>query len=103
MKYLKNKTLANISPADHIDYTLLWQFVIATCGIVTSVIYTVNKYFTDKAKNNQKFIESVVKATIESSLSSYQNEFKEFKKEMQVEVAHFNRTVINIYDEMRKG
>jgi hypothetical protein len=102
MESLKNRTLTNVIPPDHIDYTLLWQFVIATCGIVSTVIYTVNKYFANKAKEKEEFIANVVKATIESSLLEYKNEFKDFKKEMSGEVAHFNRTVIEIYSEIRK-
>lgn len=100
MEHLKNKTLT--TPPDHIDYTVLWQFIIATAGIVTSVIYTVNKYFASRDKDKQEFITNVVKATIESSLSEYRSEFKAFKGEMQGQVTHFNKTVIDIYDELRK-
>lgn len=100
MEHLKNKTLT--TPPDHIDYTLLWQFIIATAGIVTSVIYTVNKYFASRDRDKQEFITNVVKATIESSLTEYRSEFKSFKQEMQGQVTHFNKTVIDIYDELRK-
>lgn len=103
MKYLKNKALANVLPTDHIDYTLLWQFVIAAVTIAAAVIHTVNKYFEAQKQSKQEFIANVVKATIESSLAEYRNEFKDFKNKMDGEVRHFNQTVIDIYDEMRKG
>lgn len=105
MEHLKDKTLTNLP--DHVDYTLLWQFVIATAGIVTTVIYTVNKYFAAKDKEKQEFIESVVKATIDSSLTRYQTEYRseinEFKREMNIQVASFNKTVVDIYKEIRKA
>lgn len=100
MEHLKNKTLT--TPADHIDYTILWQFVIATAGIVTAIIHTVNKYFASRAKEKQEFITNVVKATIESSLAEYKAEFHNFKSEMQGQVTQFNKTVIDIYTEIRK-
>lgn len=103
MESLKNKTLATVPPPDHIDYTLLWQFVIATVGIVVAIWRTVDKYFESRAKDKQEFIANVVKATIESSLTEYRNEFKDFKNKMDGEIRHFNETVINIYDEMRKS
>lgn len=101
MESLKNKTLAT-PPPDHIDYTLLWQFLIATVGIVVAIWRTIDKYFESRAKDKQEFIANVVKATIESSLAEYKNEFKDFKTKMDSEVAHFNRTVIEIYSEIRK-
>lgn len=105
MEHLKNKALT--APADHIDYTLLWQFVIATAGIVTTVIYTVNKYFASREKDKQDFIEGVVKATIDSSLSRYQAEYRseinDFKREITGQVATFNKTVVDIYKEIRRS
>lgn len=104
MEHLKNKTLA--TPPDHIDYTLLWQFVIAAASITTTVIYTVNKYFANKEKEKQEFIENVVRATIDSSLSRYQAEIRaemnEFKREMNGHVNNFNKTVVDIYKAINK-
>lgn len=102
MEHLKNKILANLQPIDHTDYTAIWQFVIATAGIVTSIIYTVTKYFASREKDKQEFISNVVKATIESSLSEYRNEINEFKREMNGQVVSFNKTVLEIYREIRK-
>lgn len=100
MTFLKNRTL-NTTPSD-LDLTKIIEVALGIFGFLIAFFKYVDAYFKSKKTEKQEFIENVVKATIESSLSEYRNEFSQFKNKMEGEIHTFNNTVTDIYKEMRR-
>jgi hypothetical protein len=98
MTYLKTKKLDN-----NVDLTKIIEVSLGVFGFLVAFITYINAYFKNKKTEKQEFIENVVRATIESSLSEYKNEFTSFKNKMEGEIHTFNTTVTDIYKEMRRS
>lgn len=90
------------APPDTSIYSLVEIIII--CGTFITVCWKwIDEFFKSKKENNQKFIESVVEATMASCLKDFKSEFHEFRVTTERQMGKFNDTVNNIYRDMSKG
>lgn len=101
MGTLNNNAVA-ITPQPEFDPNKLLEWLISAGTIITIFWKLVDSYYASKRRNNQEFIERVVKATMDSCLTDIKADIHEFKTEMKAEVTRFNVTVLDIYKEIRK-
>lgn len=88
-------------PSDDSIYSLIE--IVAICGTFITVCWKwIEESFKSKRDNNQKFIESVVEATMTTCLRDFKNEFHEFRLNTEKQMDKFNDTVTGIYRDMSK-
>lgn len=101
MAYLKINNMTQ-PPPDNSFYSLI-EILIVCATFITVCWKWTDEYFKSKKDNNQKFIESVVEATMTSCLKDFKTEFHEFRTNTEKQMNKFNDTVTNIYKDMPKN
>lgn len=101
MEHLRIKTMAQ-STHNVVDLTEVCKVVAYCITFIVGLFKGVDSYFAHKKRTKQEFIVGVVKATMDSCLSDFKQDFHEFKVETKSQIADFNKTVIKIYAEVKK-
>lgn len=94
-----NKKMNNQSPDNWFE---LVKWVIVTVLAIIPMWKYIDKYFEYKKSLNEKFIKDVVTTTMDTCLKEFKDDFIEFKRETAIQIQSFNKTVLEIYKEVKK-
>lgn len=84
------------------DLTKVFEWLVASCTVLMGFFKGIDAYYKHKREDKREFIEKVVKATMDSSLADFKNDFHEFRNKTETQMAKFNETVFSILKEVKR-
>jgi len=111
MATLNKKMMALPTPnPNEFDVTKIAEFIGILVTIFSAYLVWINRYFKNKDREREAFIQAITDKAVDSKLTTYKTEFAEYKKEfsafkttMETQMNRFNTTVLDILDEVKKS
>lgn len=91
------------------DITKIAEFIGVLVTIFTGYLVWINRYFKNKDREREAFIQAITDKAIDNKLTTYKSEFAAykddfhiFKTNMETQMNRFNTTVLDILDQVKK-